>query len=156
MAATAWAFFNKAKKQLSQNSNGIRLDGTGKFKLSLHTSASDLNTSASARVLSTMTGIGGEITAQGGYAAGGRTLAGIAWTLIGDPGSVKWDATDLVFTANGANLSNIKFAVIHLSNTSVTSGYPICWSKLSTSQFSVTSGNTLTIQFAAAGIFTLT
>jgi hypothetical protein len=69
---------------------------------------------------------------------------------------VKWDATDLVFTANGANLSNIKFAIIHVSAGSVTSGYPLCWSRLSTQQFSVTSGNTLTIQFAAAGIFTLT
>jgi hypothetical protein len=155
MAATAWAFFNKAKKQLSQNSNGIRLDGTNKFLLSLHLSTAKLGTSASARPLSSMSSIGGEIAVAGGYSAGGRTLASVVWTLQGDPGSVKWDAADLVFTASGANLSGIQFAVIHMS-TAAASGYPICWSKLSTSPFSVTTNNTLTIQFAAAGIFTLT
>jgi hypothetical protein len=142
MAATAWGFFNKAKKLLAQETNGIRLDSaTQKFKMSLHTSAV-FSTSASARAYSLFSALGNEIVAQGGYSAGGRTLAGVAWTLQGDPGSVKWDATDLVFTAVSAG--------------SVTSGYPLCWSRLSTSQFSVTSGNTLTIQFAAAGIFTLT
>lgn len=154
MAATAWAFFNEAKKKLSLNTGGYYLN-TGTYKLSLHTSASNLNTSASARVCSTLASIGGEITAQGGYTAGGRALGNIAWTLAGDPASAKWDASDLIFTANAANLSNIKFAVIHFS-TAAASGIPLCWSRLSTAQFSVTSGNTLTIQFALAGIFTLT
>jgi hypothetical protein len=98
MAATAWGFFNKAKKLLSQSADGIRLDGANKFKMSLHTSAA-FSTSASARAYSLFSAIGNEIVAQGGYSAGGRTLAGVAWTLQGDPGSVKWDATDLVFTA---------------------------------------------------------
>lgn len=155
MAATAWAFFNAAKKKLGLSNNGIRLDG-GIPKLSLHTSASELNTSASARVLSIFSSVTGEIATAGGYVAGGRTLAGVQWTTAGDPASVKWDATDLIFTASGANLSNIKFAVIHFSVGAVTSGDLLCWSRLSTSQFSVSSGNTLTIQFAAAGIFTLT
>lgn len=156
MAASAWAFFNKAKKLLSQSASGIRLDGGNTFRISLHTSASNLGTSASARVLSTMAGIAGEITPAGGYVAGGDALTNVAWTLQGDPASIKWDADDVVFTASGANLSGIQFAVIHMSAGGAASGYPICWSELSTSPFSVTSGNTLTIQFAAAGIFTLT
>lgn len=151
MAATAWEFYNEAKKKLGQNTNGIRLD-SGIFKMSLHTSASD----ASVRTQSILSEVSGEIVAQGGYVAGGRTIAGVSWTVQGDPSSAKWDATDLVFTASGANLSNVKYAVIHYSVGAATSGYLLCWSKLSTSQFSVTSGNTLTIQFAAAGIFTLT
>ena len=155
MAATAWAFFNNAKKKLGTNTAGIRLDA-GIPKLSLHTSAAALNTSASARVLSTLGSVGGQIATAGGYAAGGRTIASVVWTVAGDPASVKWDASDLVFTASGANLSNIKFAVIHFSAGAVTSGALLCWSKLSTAQFSVTTNNTLTIQFAAAGIFTLT
>jgi hypothetical protein len=154
MAATAWAFFNAAKKQLSLASGGFNLD-TGVYRISLHTSAANLNTSASARVLGTLASVGGEIVAQGGYAAGGRSLSNIAWTTAGDPASIKWDADDKIFTASGANLSLIKFAVIRYS-TAAASGQPICWSRLSTAQFSVTTGNTLTIQFAAAGIFTLT
>lgn len=151
MAATAWTFYNEAKKKLGQATGGIRLD-SGIFKMSLHTSASDASTATQ----SILSEVSGEIAVAGGYAAGGRTIAGVAWTVAGDPSSVKWDATDLVFTASGANLSNVKFAVIHYSVGSVTSGPLLCWSRLSTSQFSVTSGNTLTIQFATAGIFTLT
>ena len=150
MAATAWAFFNQAKKKLGLNTGGIRLDA-GIFKLSLHTSAS--KSASLDATLSTFGSIGGEIAAAGGYAAGGRNLASVVWTING--ASVKWDTADLVFTASGANLSNIKFAVIHYS-TAAASGPVLCWSRLSTSQFSVTSTNTLTIQMANAGVFTLT
>jgi hypothetical protein len=110
MAATAWGFFNKAKKLLAQETNGIRLDSaTQKFKMSLHTSAV-FSTSASARAYSLFSALGNEIVAQGGYSAGGRTLAGVAWTLQGDPGSVKWDATDLVFTARAQLRRVTRFA----------------------------------------------
>jgi len=146
MAATAWTFYNDAKLKLGDNT--IQLDA-GIWKMQLHTSASD----ASDATMSIASEPTGEIAVQGGYAAGGKTIAGITWTLTG--ASAKWDATDLVFTASGANLSIIKYAVIHNSVGSVTSGHLLCWSRLSTSQFSVTSGNTLTVQFATAGIFTL-
>ncbi len=149
MAATAWTFYNEAKKKIGNNT--IPLDA-GIFKMQLHASASN----ASTATLSIASEVNNEIAVAGGYAAGGRTLAGVAWTIAGDPASVKFDATDLVFTASGANLSIVKFAVIHNSVGAVTSGHLLCWSRLSTSQFSVTSGNTLTIQFATAGIFTLT
>lgn len=148
MAATAWTFYNEAKKKIGNNV--IQLDA-GIPKMDLLTSASN----ASTATISVESELTNEIVAQGGYAAGGRTLAGVAWTIAGDPSSVKWDATDLVFTASGANLSNVKFAAIHFS-AGATSGHLLCWSRLSTNQFSVTSGNTLTIQFATAGIFTLT
>ena len=149
MAATAWIFYNEAKKKIGNNT--IPLDA-GIFKMQLHTSASN----ASTATLSIASSINNEIATAGGYAAGGRTLAGVAWTIAGDPSSVKWDATDLIFTASGENLSIVKFAVIHNSVGTTTSGHLLCWSRLSTAQFSVTSGNTLTIQFATAGIFTLT
>lgn len=149
MAATAWTFYNEAKKKIGNNV--IPLDA-GIFKMQLHTSASN----ASTATLSIASEVNNEIIVAGGYIAGGRTLAGLAWTIAGDPSSVKFDATDLIFTASGANLSIIKFAVIHNSIDTVTSGHLLVWSRLSTNQFSVTSGNTLTIQFATAGIFTLT
>lgn len=150
MAATAWTFYNQAKKKLG---DGTILLDAGIWKMQLSTSASN----ASTTTLSLAGQITGEIAVAGGYAAGGKTIAGIAWTTAGDPSSVKWDATDLVFTASGANLSNVKFAVVHTSvGAGLASGHLLVWSRLSTSEFSVTSGNTLTVQFAAAGIFTLT
>ncbi len=149
MAATAWTFYNDAKKKIG---NGTILLDAGIWKMILATSASN----ASTTTISIASQVTGQLAVAGGYAAGGRTIAGVAWTTAGDPSSVKWDATDLVFTASGANLSNVKFAVIHNSVGAVTSGHLLVWSRLSTAQFSVTSGNTLTVQFAAAGIFTLT
>ena len=149
MAATAWKFYNEAKKKIG--SNIIQLDA-GIFKMQLHSAASN----ASTATLSVASEVNTEIAIAGGYVAGGRTLTNVAWTIAGDPASVKWDADDIVFTASGANLSIIKFAVIHNSVDSVTSGHLLCWSRLSASEFSVTSGNTLTVQFATAGIFTLT
>jgi len=149
MAATAWTFYNDAKKKIG---NGTILLDAGIWKMVLATSASN----ASTTTISITSQVTGQLAVAGGYAAGGRTIAGVAWTTAGDPSSVKWDATDLVFTASGANLSNVKFAVIHNSVGAVTSGHLLVWSRLSTAQFSVTSGNTLTVQFAAAGIFTLT
>jgi hypothetical protein len=148
MAATAWTFYNEAKKKIGNAT--IQLDA-GIFRMQLHASASD----ASTATLSVASEPTSEIATAGGYAAGGKTIAGVVWTIAGDPASVMWDATDLVFTASGANLSIIKYAVIH-SSAAASSGHLLCWSRLSTSEFSVTSGNTLTVQFATAGIFTLT
>jgi hypothetical protein len=150
MAASAWAFYDTAKKKLGQNTNGIRLD-TGTFRLSLHTSASN---AASVGNLSLKTSVNNEITAQGGYVTHGRTLGGVAWTING--ASVKFDSSDLVFTASGADLANIKYAVINYWVNTATSSPLLCYSQLSTSEFTVSNGNTLTIQMAAAGIFTLT
>jgi len=147
MAASPWAFYNIAKKRIG---NGDILLDAGIWKVVLSGSASN----ASLATLSKTSQITDELAVQGGYVAGGRTLSTVAWTIAG--GSVKFDACDLIFTASGANLSDIKYAVIHTSVGAVTSGYLLCWSKLSTAQFTVTTGNTLTIQMAAAGIFTLT
>ncbi|MCC6359567.1 MAG: hypothetical protein IT450_12555, partial [Phycisphaerales bacterium] len=57
-----------------------------------------------------------------------------------------------VFTASGANITSIMYAVIYVSG-----GKALCWSKLSTAAFSVTSGNTLTIGAnSTGGAFTIT
>lgn len=143
MAATAWSIYNKAKKYIG---NGTIVLGTTALKMKLTTSASN----ASTFTLSTFASITGEISARGGYVAGGRSLGGLAWTVGASAKQYKFDSTDLVFTASGSSLINVKFAVIGVSG-----GKCLCWSKLSSSQFTVTSPNTLTIQMASTGIFTL-
>lgn len=143
MPATAWSLYNEAKKYIG---NGTIQLGTTALKLKLCTSASN----ASTFTLSTFASVNNEIAAAGGYVAGGRSLAGLAWTVGASAKQYKFDSDDLVFTASGSTLANIKFAVIGVS-----AGKALCWSRLSTSQFSVTSPNTLTIQMNSAGIFTL-
>jgi hypothetical protein len=143
MAASAFQLYNEAKKYIGAGT--IQL-GVSTLKMKLTTSASN----ASTFTLSTFASITGEISARGGYVAGGRALASVVWTVGASAKQYMLDAADLVFTASGSALNNVKFAVIGVSG-----GKCLCWSKLSTSQFTVTSPNTLTVQFNAAGIFTL-
>jgi hypothetical protein len=66
-----------------------------------------------------------------------------------------YSTVGLTFTASGASLTNVKFAVIR-NSTGATAGKLLCFCQLSTTQFTVTSPNTLTILPAATGVFTLT
>lgn len=143
MPATAWTLYNEAKKYIG---NGTIQLGTTALKLKLCTSASN----ASTFTLSTFASVNNEISATGGYVAGGRALASMTWTAGASAKQIRFDSDDLVFTASGASLTNVKFAVIGASASKA-----LCWSRLSTSQFTVTSPNTLTIQMNSAGIFTL-
>jgi hypothetical protein len=122
--------------------------------------------SASANILvlstrDTFASIGSEISARGGYAAGGRTiLRGAAATIWSQGASAKqikfsYSTVGLAFTASGSALNNIKYALIHFSATSTTSGHVLCFVTLSTAQFTIASPNILTILPAASGVFTL-
>jgi len=143
MAATAWLLYNKAKKNIG---NGTLVLGTTAFKLKLTTSASN----ASTFTLSTFASVSNEISARGGYVANGKALASMIWTVGASAKQHKFSSADVVFTASGSSLINVKFAVIGFSG-----GKCLCWSKLSTAQFTITSPNTLTIAMNASGIFTM-
>jgi len=143
MPASAFTLYNFAKKNIG---NGQIVLGAAQLRVKLCTSASNASTAA----LSNFASITGEISARGGYVAGGRSLLSQVWTVGASVRSYKYDAADIVFTASGSALNNVKFAVI-----GVNAGKALCWSKLSAAQFTVTSPNTLTIQFNALGILTL-
>jgi hypothetical protein len=144
MAATAWTLYNKAKKKIG---NGTIQLGVQNFKVQLHTSASN----ASTATLSTAASVSNEVAAGNGYATGGAALASPVWTVGASAQQYKFDSNDPIWTATGGNIANIKFAVIKNS-----AGQALCWSRLTTAQFTLTQNNTLTIQMNAAGIFTLT
>lgn len=153
MAAGVWKVFGKAKKYMG---NGNITLGAGVFKMSLH------RASASAALLllssrSTFASIPGEISARGGYVAGGRNLVPATglWTSISAKAQKFTMSTiGLVFTASNSALNNIKYAVIR-NSTGAGAGKLLCFCTLSTSPFSVTSPNTLTIAPAANGFFSL-
>lgn len=142
MAASAFQLYNEAKKYIG----GADLDLNGAtFKLKLCNSASN----ASTFTLSTFASVNNEISATGGYAANGKALANVTWTVGASAKQYRFGADSVVFTASGASLNNIKFAVIGVSG-----GKALCWSKLTTSQFTLSANNTLTITFTN-GIFTV-
>jgi hypothetical protein len=158
MAAGAWKLYTRAKRTIGAGSGGITL-GTGVFKMCL------FRTSASAQILkisnggiSTFASVGSEISATGGYATGGRNLppATGKWTVGASTKQMKFTYTTagLVFTANGANLNNIRYAGIR-NSTGAGAGKMICFCSLSTAAFTITSPNTLTISPAATGVFTM-
>lgn len=143
MAATAYSIYNLAKKYIGA---GTIVLGTTALKMKLTTSASN----ASTFTLSTFASITNEISARGGYVAGGRALASLIWTVGRSAKEYKFNTADIVFTASGSSLINVKFAVIGVSG-----GKALCWSRLSTAQFTITSPNTLTVQQNALGVFTM-
>jgi hypothetical protein len=146
MAASAWAFWTEAKRRIC---NGDINLSAGPFRLALYSTAASgsINTAG----LTIQSELGSEVSG-GAYNAGGLTLSGISWALSG--ANAKFDCTDPVFTASASAMSAVRFGVI-VKSIGTTSGYLLCWSALSTAQFDVTVGNTLTVQMAAAGIFTL-
>jgi hypothetical protein len=151
MAATAWQLYNSAKKYIG---NGTITLGAGVFKMVLATSASN----ASTFTLTAYSEITNEIAATGGYTTGGKNLvpATAYWTVGASAKQMKFtmSTVGLAFTASGASLTNIKYAILR-NSTGATAGRLLCFCQLSSSQFTVTSPNTLTVLPAATGIFTL-
>ena len=152
MAASAWQLYNEAKKYIG---NGSITLGAGVFKMVLAQSASN----ASTFTLSAYSEITNEVAAAGGYVTGGRNLvpATAQWTVGASAKQMKFtmSSVGLAFTASGASLVDIKYAILR-NSTGATAGRLLCWCQLSSSNFTVSSPNTLTVLPAATGIFTLT
>ena len=157
MAATAWQLYNSAKQNIG---NGTITLGAGVFKMALFTSDSNASTfTLTAYGGGATTSVTNEIAATGGYVAGGKNLVPATgqWVVGASAKQYKFtmSSVGLAFTASGANLTNIKYAVIR-NSTGAAAGNLLCFCQLSSSQFTVTSPNTLTVLPAATGIFTLT
>ena len=152
MAATAWQLYNKAKQSIG---NGTITLGAGVFKMVLARTSSNCTTFT----LSTYAQITAEISATGGYTTGGKNLvpATAQWTVGASAKQYKFtmSTVGLAFTASGASLTNIRFAILR-NSTGAGAGKLLCFCALSSAQFTVTSPNTLTVLPAATGIFTLT
>ena len=155
MAATAWQLYNTAKKYIG---DGTITLGAGSFKMALANSASNTSTFT----LETFGSLTGEISATGGYTAGGRELVPATgqWTTGASAKQIKftYSTVGLTFTASGSSLNNVKYAVITFgASAGVASARKLlCFCQLSSSQFTVSSPNTLTVLPAATGVFTLT
>lgn len=116
------------------------------FRLALYTSAASANIAGD---ISIQSSIGSECAQTGGYTTGGERLSSPTWVQAG--GSVTFDSSDWIVTGS---IANIKYAYI-VRSVAATSGHLLCYSTLSTSQFTLTGSNTMTIQMNASGIFTL-
>ena len=149
MAAQAWTIYNKAKKKIGNSTMNL---AATTWRIALFASASDFATLTT----SLLGSISGQVASGNGYSSSGKGLSGEVWTVGASAKQYKWDVTDPVWTATGGTIPNIKAAVIYASGASAGACHVLCFSSLTSSQFTLASGNTLTIQMNAGGVFTLT
>lgn len=146
MAAQAWKIYNKAKKKIGNGTISL----AGAFRIALAQSASNFATFT----LSLYGSLTSEVASGNGYALLGKALATIAWTVGASAKQYKFDADDSVWTGTGGTIPNIKGAVIFKSGTAG-ARHLLAFCSLTSSQFTLGSGNTLTVQEASGGIFTV-
>ena len=146
MAATAWSFYNSFREYIGNGQ--FDLDGTSVgFYMALHTSAASANVNTA--TLSTQASLANEVGSGNGYTTGGASVTSRTWASVATD-KYRFDSTAVVWTATGGTIANIKYAVIYQSG-----GKLVCFSKLTTSQFTLAEDNTLTVTPSASGIFEL-
>lgn len=148
MAAQAWTIYNEAKHRIGDG--GIDLSG-GAFRMSLFQSSSNFATAT----LSIIHELTNEVAEANGYSSSGKSLASVTWGSGASAGEQRWDAGDLIWTASGGTIPNIKAAVIWLSAAASAGRLLIAYASLTSSQFTLAQDNTLTISFSPNGIFEL-
>ena len=146
-AAGAWSFYNEAKKYLM--SGDIDLN-TSSFRMSLHTSA----TNAATNTLSVYGSVNNEVAEANGYSSSGKPLT-VTWTVGASASEYRFSFSDVIWTASAGTIPNIKYAVVWITGASAGARKLVCRSALSTAQFTVTTGNTLTVSPSANGMFEL-
>lgn len=151
MAAGKWKLYDKAKQYLADGT--FDLDATSDWKMALFQSSSNANT------LTNTVDVYGDLTNEvangSGYLTGGSAITGVTWTEAS--GTVTFDCDNVVWTASGGTIT-ARFAVIYKNATVNSVVKPllcVCLLDTAPADVSATSGNTLTIQINASGVFTL-
>jgi hypothetical protein len=123
---------------------------TNTFNVSLHTSA--YTPAATHTVFANVTN---QLTTANGYTAGGQALANVTWNRTA--GVATFDADNVVWTASGGSIV-ARYAVIRAVGTLNGQVDPLIGYVLldtTPADVTATTGNTLTIQWHASGIFTV-
>lgn len=139
MAAGQWTFTNSGRTSLLNGDFDIDSDT---FKIALFTSSSNIGASST-----TYAGLTNEVANANGYTTGG---ASTTMSLSGTT-TVTVDCSDVAWTASGGSIT-ARFAVLYEVGGKVLA---YCLLDSTPADVTVTSGNTLTIQIHANGVFTL-
>ena len=141
MAALAWKVYNSAKDYIGDGTINLSSDT---WKMALYTGASDAATLTNV----SLTNLTSPVSPSWGYVAGGKTMTAVTWAVGTSAKAFQFDATATAWSASGGTITSIQFAVIH-NGTNL-----LCFSSLSSSVFSVTDTNSLTITpHDGSGIF---
>lgn len=146
--AASITFYNSFRKYLGDGT--VDLD-THTFKVLLTSSTY----TPSATTHTVKADVTNELSTANGYTAGGATLGTVTWSQSG--GTVTFDAADTAWTASGGSIT-ARYAVIYDDTPTSPADPLVAYILLDTTPADVTAtdGNTLTLQWNASGIFTLT
>lgn len=139
MAAGAWTFTNGGRTSLLDGTFDLDTDT---FKMALFLDTSDLGAAST-----TYAGVSNQHAQANGYLTGG---VAVTLSLTGTT-TVTVDSTDATWTANGGSIV-ARFAAIY-----EVGGNILCYCLLDSTpaDVTVTTGNVLTVQIHASGVFTL-
>ena len=155
MAASAWVVYDTFRRHMGDGT--FTLSATSTFHLHLFTSAATTNiTNAD---LSTLGSISDEVANGNGYLISGRLMTN-SWSIGDSAGQQRWDMGDLIWTATGGTIPNIRYALIVANtagNSTKNTANKVCMrAALTTAQFTLQQASTLTISTPAGdGIFEL-
>jgi hypothetical protein len=139
MAAGAWTFTDGGRTSLLDGTFDLDSDT---FKMALFLNTSDLGAAST-----TYAGVSNQHAQANGYLTGG---VAVTLSLTGTT-TVTVDSTDATWTANGGSIV-ARFAAIY-----EVGGNILCYCLLDSTpaDVTVTTGNVLTVQIHASGVFTL-
>lgn len=132
----SWTKFADFVEQLAEGNQDL---DTHTYKVMLTNTAPNAATNTTTADIT-------EISAGGGYSAGGEALAGV--TSSEAAGTYTFDANDTVFTATGAGFGPFRYPVLYNSTNNRLVAY-------SDHGSSVSITGTYTIQWGASGILTI-
>lgn len=121
------------------------------FRMTLHTSASN----AATLTLGVYNSVTSEVTEANGYSSSGKALTNEVWTVGASAKSYKFDFDDVVWTGTGGTIPNIKFAVVYLSAAASANRHLLLTASLTSTQFTLSQNNTLTLEINSLGAFTM-
>ncbi len=149
--ASSGTFYNAWKQNIGR---AVDLSSPPTIKITLHTSTY----SPSAASHTAYGDLTNELSTGNGYTAGGLTLSSVTWTLAG--GIATFGAGNAVWTASGGNIPAFRYAVMRAVGTFNSVVDPLILYYLGDTTPAdiptTPNGNTLTIAFTGASIFTLT
>lgn len=144
--AASITFYESFREYMADGTFDLNTDT---FTVSLHNSTYAPNASTNT-VYADATN---ELATANGYTNGGANLASVTWTRSG--ATVTFDAADTTWTASGGSIV-ARYAVIRKNGTANARVSPlVAYILLDTTPADVTAttGNTLTLQWNASGIF---
>ncbi len=155
MAASAWVVYDEFRRFMADGT--LDLDNAGTtFDLHLFTTAASANITNAA--LTTLGSISSEVANGNGYLVSGRAMTH-SWNAGDSAGQMRWDMGDLIWTATGGTIPNIRYALIvaRTEDSGKNTSNKVCMrAALTTTQFTLQTGSTLTVSTPSGdGIFEL-